>query len=192
MTDLMTRDEWLRHWRSAMVTLTDHELGVYVLHFTGLRTRYIGAGRDQVQGVEPESALHLYYRLYPPQSHDRLRELNLGSTPDALMLRRGVASALARLGSMNAEVRQQFDADTLALGQRARDILTGNPTMMWTVTEERRRLLEARLPNLESNASRLEREASSARHAADAARAELDEVFAEQSRLTLLALETPA
>ena len=192
MTDLMTRDEWLRHWRSAMVTLTDHELGVYVLHFTGLRTRYIGAGRDQVQGVEPESTLHLYFRLHPPQSHDRLREPLSGSTPEERTLRRGVAGALARLGSMNAKVRQQFDADMLVLGQRARDILTGNPTMMWTVTEERRRLLEARLPNLESNASRLEREASSARHAADAARAELDEVFAEQSRLTLLALETPA
>lgn len=183
----MTRDEWLRHWRAAMVTLTDHELGVYVLHHTGLRTRYVGAGRDQVQGAEPESALHLYYRLFPPQSHDRLSEQVTSTMPDARSVRRGVESALSRLAAMDSGRRQRFDADMLALGQRARDILTNNPTMMWNIAEERRRLLEYRLPSLEAAAERAEREATKARQAANAARAELDEVKAEQARLTELA-----
>ena len=178
---MTTRREYFVAMRAALLEVKDRERGAYILFHPLHGPRAPGVPRAP-------TALEVHERLFPLFTAEVMNQSVYG-TIDVRTLLRHVEHHERRDAPTKGQALAEYEALVLALGQQVRDLITGDPTALWNVYEERRRRLAPEVKRLDDWATQAERSAVESRARAEAARVELVAVEAEQARLTALAAE---
>lgn len=157
----MTRNEYFIRYRETLLHLDDNSLGLVMQY---------------LESPPPSGYSSLYERLFPTFSEEHGNQ-KVGA--------RVSAESIVELAKWRRDRHgvTATEADLLVLGQRARDLLQGNPTALWNVAEERRRRLEPLWIQADKNASAQEQLAAQYRTRAQNVRTELDAVLADLAKL---------
>jgi len=172
----MTRTEYFVHYRTVLQELDDRTLGIYLWHCSGQF--------NIPASIPPKlSILELYDRIFPNFTPE-FGAQKVGSKPTAATLQRLAEHRSSTvIPLLKGGKKDQYESTVLAIGQQARDLLTGNATALWNVFEERRRQLDVEWNRQNDGAIQAEKTAEIERQRANIARDKLDATLAELERL---------
>jgi hypothetical protein len=173
----MTLREYFIKLRELLLTLDDRSLGVYVVQFMGEfspRARYLW------EPVEI-SWRELHTLLQPPPGRE---DKNAPGAPKLEQIHRLLAAVPTTFS--RTRDKENYESHVLAVGQRVRDLINGDPTALWNLNVERVRSLERTAERVEGIAREAELRARYARESANEVQKELAENRAELARLEAL------